>query len=146
MRVEYSEDLNVAPEVVYDWLLGLVANYKTWHPDHGKCYWIKGKGFEVGAVLYSEQYLHGKLHKQKARVTYLEPGRCIAFQYLGLHSLLVPRGKFVILPRDGGTRFTEVIEIRIPGLFKLFGSKRLRALERHQREEMTNLKAMLERE
>ena len=69
MRIEHSVDINVAPEVVYDWLLQLDVNYKAWHPDHGDCNWLKGKGFEEGAILYSEQILHGKLHKLKTRVT-----------------------------------------------------------------------------
>ena len=145
MRVERSVDINVAPEVVYDWLLQLDVNYKAWHPDHGECYWLKGQRFEKDAILYSEQYLHGKLHKQKSRVTHIEPNRCIEYQFLGLHSLLVPRGKFVITAYEGGARFTEVLEIRIPRLLKLFAKNRLHGLEKHQKEEMFNLKKLLEK-
>lgn len=145
MRVEHSVDINVAPDVVYDWLLQLDVNYKTWHPDHRSCYWIQGSGFVEGAVLYSEQILHGKLHKQKARVTHVDPNRCIEFKYLGIHSLLVPKGKFTISSTNSGVRFSEVIEVRIPGLFKLFARKRIQAFERHQEEEMANLKKLLEK-
>ena len=144
MLIEHSVDINVTPEVVYDWLLKMDVNYQAWHPDHGACYWLRGNGFEEGAVLYSEQILHGKLHKLKTRVIHIEPYRCIEYQFLGLHSLLVPKGKFVISSTDGGARFTEVIELRIPGFLKLFASKRLRALEIHQKEEMVNLKKLLE--
>jgi len=144
MRVEHSVDINVAPDVVYDWLLQLDVNYKTWHPDHGECYWLEGQKFEKDAVLYSEQYLHGKLHKQKSRVTHIEPNRCIEYQFLGLHSILVSRGKFVVTACEGGARFTEVLEIRFATVLKLIAKKRLQALEMHQEEEMTNLKKMLE--
>ena len=144
MRIKHSIDINVAPDVVYNWLLNLDVNYKAWHPDHGKCYCVKGQGFKVDSVLYSEQYLHGKLHKQKTKVTFVEPNRYIEFQFLGLHSLLVPNGKFVIAPSGTGTVFTEVIEVRFPSLVKLFANKRIQALERHQEEEMINLKKALE--
>ena len=144
MRVEHSIDINVAPNVVYDWLLNLDVHYTDWHADHGKCYWVKGQGCKVDSVLYSEQYLHGKLHKLKTKVTFIEPNHCIEFQFLGLHSLLVPNGKFVITPIEAGTRFTEVMEVRFPYLVKLFARKRIQALERHQEEEMINLKKVLE--
>ena len=144
MHIEHSIDIKVAPGVVYHWLSNLELNYKAWHPDHGKCYWIKGQGVEVGAVLYSEQYLHGKLHKQKIRMTRVEANRCIEFQFIGPHSLLIPNGMFMLSPIESGTRFTEKINLRIPSLFKMFFSKRLQALERHQEEEMNNLKELLE--
>ena len=57
---------------------------------------------------------------------------------------LSPNGKFIITPIEAGTRFTEVMEVRFSSLVKLFATKRIQAMERHQEEEMINLKKVLE--
>ncbi|MFX0113135.1 MAG: SRPBCC family protein [Candidatus Hodarchaeota archaeon] len=58
-----SIEIKATPKKVFDWFMHFAENYKAWHPEHGECRWLKGKAFEAGSILYSEEYLHGKLHK-----------------------------------------------------------------------------------
>lgn len=58
-----SVEIRTTPEKVFEWFMHFDENYVSWHPDHVKCSYLKGRRLEEGSVLYVEEYLHGKLHK-----------------------------------------------------------------------------------
>lgn len=60
-----SVEIRTTPEKVFDFFLHIEENHKAWHPDHMTVRWIKEKPLEEGSIEYSEEYLHGKLHKGK---------------------------------------------------------------------------------
>ena len=67
-----SIEINATPAKIFDALAQVFSSnggYKKWHKDHVSCKWIKGKALEEGSILYAEEYLHGKLHGLKARLT-----------------------------------------------------------------------------
>jgi len=71
-----SIEIEATPEKIFDFFVRIDENYKAWHPDdHVEFRWIKGKPLEEGAIRYSEEYLHGKLHKAKVLYTKIVPNR-----------------------------------------------------------------------
>ncbi|NIM51343.1 MAG: hypothetical protein GTN62_11600 [Gemmatimonadales bacterium] len=141
-------DIEAPPERVWEWLSHLPENYRAWHPDHVRCQWLRGEPLQVGSVLYMEEYLHGKLHKLRARTTSAIPGQEV-------HYRLAPgmSGTFRVTPRTHGTRFTAELRFgfRRPMLgaladlllSRLLGS-RLATHKIHMEEEGKNLKQFLE--
>jgi len=57
-------------------------NYLAWHLDHVKCRWLEGEPFEEGPILYHKEYIHGKLHKIRSKITKIEENRGIEFKKL----------------------------------------------------------------
>lgn len=140
-------EIPVQPAVVFDWFRNLVDNYREWHPDHVNCRYIKGKPFEVGAVLYAEEFLHGRLHRLRLRLTSVEPDR--AFTYRIAPALY---GAFRITQTDFGSELEAEICIgwRLPVLGHLFDlivqslfKSLLIDLKSHMCEEGQNLSRLL---
>jgi hypothetical protein len=136
MYAQDSVEINVPPEAVYDWLMHIVENYRSWHPAHVECMWIKGKSFEIGSVLYTEEYLGDELHKLKFKVTRIKQNKGFEFCILFPGSIFVPKGEFVIEPTKAGSRFTATLHYRFGRLLTLFAKKEKEIIEQHQREEV----------
>ncbi len=141
--------IDVSPERVWAFLKDLPRHYREWHPDHVVCRYERGESLQVGAVLYFEEYLHGRPHGLRLRATEVVPGRLVRYSDHGY------RGAFVLEPAAGGTRFTAELSFgtRVPGVGKVIDAilrrllrSRLIALQTHMREEGQNLKRLLERE
>ncbi len=137
-----SVEIKAASEKILDFLTHLDKNYTAWHPDHVACYWIEGESMKKGSVLCAEEYLHGKLHKMKFRISKSEP-TVLEYDILFPVSLICPKGSFLIEPRGGTCLFTATLSFR-PGMFSLFRG-RAEALKIHMKEEGENLKTLLER-
>lgn len=142
--------VDAAPEAVWDWLAALPDHYLAWHPDHLSARWVRGSTVEPGAVLEAREILHGRRHRLRMAVTDVEAGSLLRYRvFPGLG------GEFEVEAADGGSRFTAVIRLGIDAplvgvvldrlLRRAWGS-RIDAIERHQREEGANLKALLERQ
>lgn len=144
MYARDSVEINVPPEAVYDWLMSFVKNYRSWHPAHVKCRWLKGKPFEIGSVLYVEEYLGDELHKLKFKITRIKQNKGFEFRILFPASILVPKGEFLIEPTEVGSRFTATLYYRFGKLLALLAKKEKEIIEQHQREEGVNLKRLLE--
>lgn len=63
LTLKDSVTLNLPPEVIFEWLNHFPENYTSWHQDHVIAKWIRGMNFEKGSILYTEEYLGGKLEK-----------------------------------------------------------------------------------
>lgn len=147
--LKYSIEINIAPEKIFNGLIRVFSsdeNYKAWHKDHVKCEWLKGKPFEIGSVLYVEEYLHGESHKLKIVGTLLEPNRKIEYKLLFPASIICSDGSFTIEPKEESSIFTATLSFRMGWLFSMFAKGRVEAIKKHMKEEGENLKMILEKD
>ena len=144
-----SIEIQATPEKVFAGLIRVFSSqeyFKKWHHDHVRCYWIKGEPFEVGSILFVEEYLHGKLGKMKFLGTNLEINRKIEFKLLFPTSIICPKGSFTIEPREGSSIFTATLSFRFGRFFQKFAKSRVKAVTTHMKEEGENLKKIIENE
>lgn len=142
-----SIEIETTPERIFDALVRVFSSqeyFKHWHKDHVKCQWLKGKPFEEGAILYVEEYLHGKLHKMKCLGTQLEPNRRIEYRLLFPMSIICPRGSFTVEPKGDSCILNAALTFRCGWLFRTFARKNVEAVRNHMREEGKNLKRIIE--
>lgn len=140
-------ELDASPERVFEWFRHLEENYRSWHPDHVSCHYVRGRGLEDGAVLYAEEYLHGRLHRLKFTLTEVEPEREFSFKiFPGV------RGGFRMRSTERCTELVaelflgwsvpligDTIDRALEALFR----KQIAALRQHMKEEGVNLRALL---
>ncbi|MFX0206114.1 MAG: hypothetical protein ACFFDT_09015, partial [Candidatus Hodarchaeota archaeon] len=111
-----------------------------------KCSWIKGEPFEVGSILYCEEYLHGDLHKMKFLGTKTVQNQKIEYKLLFPMSIICPKGSFLIEPKEGYSIFTATLSFRFGWFFQKFFRTRVEVITQHMKEEGENLKKLLENE
>ena len=145
MFAKSSVEIYAPPEAVFDWLIHFVENYRSWHPAHVKCRWLKGDPFEVDSVLYAEEYLGDDLHKLKFKITSVTKNEGFKFRIMFPASIFVPAGEFAIEPTKVGSRFTAILYFRFGKLLSLLAKNKKIIIEQHQREEGFNLKRLLEK-
>ena len=105
-------EIKTTPQAIFNWFQQIENNYLDWHPDHISCKWLKGKSFEIGSVLYAEEYLHGKLHKMKFETTKVVPNEYIEYKNKFPISLVSASGSFALAKEDNYTKFTATLEFR----------------------------------
>lgn len=142
-------EIKASPEQVFAWLAHFPENYLAWHPDHVACRYLKGASLEVGSVIYTEEFLHGQLHKLKFQVTQVIPMSRVDYRVTaGLG------GAFIVEPSGEQVRF--MAEIYMGSRLSLLGwfidlmlqallARQIEALKQHMAEEGESLKRLLER-
>lgn len=142
-------EIHTTPKQLFTWLERLPQEYLSWHPDHVACKVISGSMLEVGSEIECQEYLHGKLHTLKLRVSRVVPDERVEFRIMGMG-----RGAFETRSIDDHVRFiTELdigADIPIVGkffdrVFTRFFAERVKAMEQHMVEEGRNLKEILEK-
>jgi hypothetical protein len=142
-------EINATREQIFAWFSQFDANYLEWHPDHVACEYLEGTLCQEGSIVYTEEYLHGELHKLKMRTTRYQPNSLIEYKVLGVSSW----GSFVVEPKGNKTKFIAELNfgIRMPFLDKIIDlilerllAFQLDAFRTHMKEEGQNLKAILE--
>lgn len=144
-----SIEIRTTPEIAFNGLIKVFSSqeyFKKWHKDHVKCCWIKGQPFEVGSVLYCEEYLHGDLHKMKFIGTKNEQNRKIEYKLLFPTSIICPKGSFIIKSKERSCIFTATLSFRFGWFFQKFAKSRVEAVTKHMKEEGENLRELLENE
>lgn len=140
--------IKASPERIMDFFRHFKESFHAWHPDHVECRYLSSPPLGEGSVIYIEEYLHGKLHKLKLRITKIEPYSRIEYK-----TFLGTRGVFILEPRGANTLFTAELHLgtRIPILSSLvdrfmreFFLSHLEGLKQHMSEEGQNLKSILE--
>lgn len=144
-----SIDIRTTPSQLFAWLSRLPQEYQAWHPDHVSCRIIHGSMLEVGSVIECQEYLHGKLHTLRFRMTKVITDQRVEFEVIGMG-----RGAFEAQQDQGETiKFVAELDIGpdIPMIGQLFDlifslvfKRRIADLSRHMSEEGQNLKAILE--
>ena len=136
--------INRAPEEIFEWLSHFAENYRSWHPDHITAQWIKGKNFETGSVLYTEEYIGKSIEKLRFKTTKLLPNQLIEYKLLFPESLICSGGSFRIEPQNGSSIFTATLSFRFEIILSKIFTSKLREIRNHMKEEGENLKKILE--
>lgn len=142
-------EIRATPKQLFTWLERLPREYPSWHPDHIVCTVISGSMLEVGSEIECQEYLHGKLHSLKFRVSKVVPEKRVEFRIMGMG-----RGAFEAESIDDHVRFIAELDIGadipIVGkffdlIFTKFFAGRVKAMKQHMVEEGRNLKEILEK-
>jgi hypothetical protein len=143
-------EIYATPEQIFEWFSKFDTNYLEWHADHVACEYLEGTFAQEGSIVYTEEYLHGELHKLKMRTTRYQPNSLIEYKVLGMSSW----GSFAVEPRGKKSNFIAELHfgLGVPLLDKIIDpilkrllSFQLDAFRTHIKEEGQNLKAILER-
>jgi hypothetical protein len=143
-----SIEIQTTPSRLFSWLANMPKEYLSWHKDHVSFRVIRGSMLEVGSEIESEEYLHGKLHSMRFRMTKVVPNERLEFSIEGMG-----RGAFRVHANGDTVRFVAELnigsDIPILGtvfdfLFSRFFSNRIDDMRQHMVEESENLKAILE--
>ena len=141
-----SIQISVPVAQVFEWFEHFTENYTRWHPDHVKSMYIKGESMKINARIYSEEYLHGELHKIVFILTKISINQEIQYKFPFPTSLIMPRGSFKFESVDTDIcRFTAALSFRFTRLFERIFPDRVRAIKQHMKEEGLNLKQLLEK-
>ncbi len=116
-----SIEINVSPEVIWDWFLHIAENYLEWHPSHIKANWETETVSEVGSILYAEEDISGDFLKMKSKVTKLIPNRLYRFKTLGALKLILAGGSFEMEPSENGSIFTATLDFHMGKLLSKLG-------------------------
>jgi hypothetical protein len=151
--LEDTIKIKTTPEQIFGFLTGIVDDdsYRSWHKkDHVSFRWLKGQPWSENSILYAEEYIHGKLHKLKFKITKIKPFERI--EYVPLSPLVrkfLPRNEFVIKQEGAYCFFTASGVYRVGWIGKTFFKKAidkgLSSVKKHMREEGENLKEILEK-
>ncbi|MFX1307482.1 MAG: SRPBCC family protein [Promethearchaeota archaeon] len=140
-----SIEINVSPEIIWDWLLNFAENYCEWHPSHIKSYWEKGKPNKIGSIMYSEENIKGELLKMRSRLTEIIPNKLFKFKTVGSLKFLLMGGAFEIEPSENGSFFIATLDFRMGKLLSKIAKKTVGTIIEHMIEEGQNLKFILEK-
>lgn len=145
-----SIEIRTTPGQLFAWLGRMPQEYESWHPDHVACRVLHGSMLEVGSEIECEEYLHGKLHAMRFRMTKVIPDKRVEFEVAGMG-----RGAFEAQAGDETVRFVAELDIGSEApiigrlfdfIFSRFFSGRIEATRQHMAEEGRNLKVILESE
>jgi len=139
-----SIEIDVAPERVWHWLMGLAHHYTKWHPAHVSAEWERGEPNQIGSVLTIVEVLAGHRERLRLEVTLVDAPHRLEYRLRGAHSLVFPRGAFVVSEVNGHARFDATLAYRPGALVELAFRRRAAALRVHMREEGLSLKQILE--
>ena len=140
-----SIEINVPPEIIWNWLLNFAENYCEWHPSHIKSYWEKGEPNKIGSIIYSEENIKGELLKMRLRLTKVIPNKLFKFKTVGSLKFLLMGGKFEIEPSKNGSIFIAALDFRMGKLLSKIAKKTVGKIIEHMIEEGQNLKLILEK-
>jgi len=102
--------------------------------------------FEEGSILYATEYLHGKLHKLRFKITKIEENERIEFKNLFPVSIISPKGSFIVELKGESCIFTATLSFRFGWLLLKFTKNEVEGIKIHMKEEGENLKKLLENE
>ena len=140
--------IKATPADIFHWFEHLDEHYSSWHSSHVSCRYLKKNTLEAGAILYTEEYLHGKLHKLKLYLTKVITDQELQYRVMpGIH------GRFRFLESEKGVDVEAELRLGwnlpfvgglIDVILNLLFSKNINDLRQHMSEEGTNLRALLE--
>jgi hypothetical protein len=143
-----SIEIHTTPRRLFAWLERMPQEYQSWHQDHVACQVIRGSMLEVDSEIECQEYLHGKLHTMRFRMTKVVPDKRIEFVVIGMG-----RGAFEAQIIGDAVRFIAELDIGSDApiigrcfdlIMSLFFQQRIAAMRQHMIEEGQNLKAILE--
>ena len=147
-----SIEIKTTAEKIFTFFNSIIddESYRAWHTeDHVSLRWLKGNPWTEGSVVYAEEYIHGKLHKLKFKITKIVPGERIEYTPTSRFAkFFFPKNEFIIEQKGEFCVFTASGTYRVGKLGKIFFKKAiekgLSSVRKHMREEGINLKNILE--
>ncbi len=141
-------EIHTTPGKLFAWLGRMPEEYESWHPDHVACRVLHGSVLEVGSEIECQEYLHGKLHSLRFRVTKVIPDRRVEF-------VIERMGRGAFEAQANGDTVTFVVELDIGSDAPIVGrfvdfiisrlfNQRIESMRQHMAEEGRNLKTILE--
>jgi hypothetical protein len=151
--LEDSIEIKAREQDVFKFLTGIVDDdsYRAWHKDdHVGFKWLKGNPWEKDSILYAEEYIHGKLHKFKFKITKVVKNKHIEYTPTSRFvRKFFPKNEFIIESKGNSCLFSAKGTYRIGKIGKIFFrrsiEKALSSVKKHMREEGENLKNILEK-
>jgi len=140
-----SIEIDVSPEIIWDWLLDLAENYLEWHHSHIKANWETEKASELGSIFYAEEDISGDFLKMRSKLTELIPNSLYRFKTVGGLKIILAGGSFEIEPSKNGSVFTATLDFRMGNLLSKIAKKKVKKISQHMMEEGENLKKILEK-
>ena len=143
-----SIEIDTTPRNLFAWLARMPQEYKSWHPDHVACRVLQGSILEAGSEIECQEFLHGKLHSMRFRMTKVIPDKRVEFIVEGMG-----QGAFEAEVNGDVVKFvaelhigseTPIIGWLFDFIFPLFFNQRIETMRQHMAEEGRNLKAILE--
>ncbi len=104
-----SIEIETASENIFKFLTSIVddQSYRAWHEDdHIGFRFLKGQNWAEGSVIYAEEYIHGKLHKLKFKITKVVPNKKL--EYVPVSRFLrryFPKNEFIIEQKEDSCLF-----------------------------------------
>jgi len=144
-----SIEIHTTPRRLFTWLERMPQEYQSWHQDHVACQVICGSMLEVGSEIECQEYLHGKLHTMRFRMTKVVPDKRIEFVVIG-----IGRGAFDVQIIGDAVRFIAELDIGSDApiigrffdlIFSSLFQQRIEVMRKHMAEEGHNLKEILEK-
>ena len=143
-----SVEIHTTPGQLFAWLGRMPEEYESWHPDHVACRVLHGSVLEVGSVVECQEYLHGKLHSLRFRMTKVIPDKRVEF-------VIERMGRGAFEAQANGDTVTFVAELDIGSDAPIVGrfvdfiisrlfNQRIESMRQHMAEEGRNLKTILE--
>lgn len=141
-------EIHTTPGQLFAWLGRMPEEYESWHPDHVACRVVHGSVLEVGSEIECQEYLHGKLHSLRFRMTKVIPDRRVEF-------VIERMGRGAFEAQANGDTVTFVAELDIGSDAPIVGrfvdfiisrlfNQRIESMRQHMAEEGRNLKTILE--
>ena len=103
---------------------------------------------QPGSEIECQEYLHGKLHTMRFRLTAVDPGRRMEYEIMALG-----RGAFEAIPKGEHVEFVAGLDLGsdtpfvgrlMDAALRVLLSRRLEAMRQHMQEEGQNLKKIIE--
>ena len=147
-------EIKTTPEIIFNFLTGIVDDdsYRAWHQkDHVSFRWLEGRPWVEGSVMYAEEYIHGKLHKFKFKITKIVLNKKIEYTPVSRFiRKFFPKNEFLIEQEGESSLFTASGTYRVGWIGKTFFKKAIdksiSSVKTHMKEEGENLKRILERQ
>ena len=141
-------EIRTTPGQLFAWLGRMPEEYESWHPDHVACRVLHGSVLEVDSEIECQEYLHGKLHSLRFRMTKVIPDKRVEF-------VIERMGRGAFEAQANGDTVTFVAELDIGSDAPIVGrfvdfiisrlfNQRIESMRQHMAEEGRNLKTILE--
>jgi hypothetical protein len=117
-----SVEIKTTPEKIFNFITSIVDDetYKAWHADdHLSFKWLRGEPWAEGSILFAEEYIHGKIHKFKFKVTQNIPNKKIKYSPISpLLKMFFPKNEFLIESKVDSCLFIASVTYRVGWLGK----------------------------
>ena len=142
IRIEKSIIINRPVEDVWKFMSN-IENATKWDRGVLEARQTSEGTIGVGSTLQTRRQMLGRQRIGKLRVSEYVPNRIIALQ-ASLGQIAAAQIRYSFEPVDGGTRMTGTSEVELRGLWKLITPILTRMLARDGREDMANMKRIME--